>query len=60
MVSASCPDCDGDIILSPAPKVGKRLTCRHCGADLEVIGVDPVELDWAYDESDEDWRDGED
>ena len=59
MVSACCPDCDGDIILNPTPKVGKGLTCPHCGADLEVIGVDPVELDWAYEESDEDWGDDE-
>jgi lysine biosynthesis protein LysW len=46
-------------MLNPTPKVGKGLTCPHCGADLEVIGVDPVELDWAYEESDEDWGDDE-
>ena len=59
MVVACCPDCDGDIMLSPTPKVGKALTCPHCGADLEVIGVDPVELDWAYEDSDEDWESDE-
>jgi alpha-aminoadipate carrier protein LysW len=60
MASAYCPDCDGRIVLNPTPKVGKRLTCPHCDADLEVIDVDPLELDWAYEEPDEDWGDDED
>jgi alpha-aminoadipate carrier protein LysW len=57
MESGYCPDCDGTIIINPFPVVGKKLTCPHCDADLEVIDVDPVELDWAYEESDEDWED---
>jgi alpha-aminoadipate carrier protein LysW len=60
MANAYCPECDEKIVLNPTPKVGKRLTCPHCDADLEVIGVDPVELDWVYEESDEDWGDDED
>lgn len=57
MERAYCPDCDGRIVFNAPPRVGKRLTCPHCDADLEVIDLDPVELDWAYDESDEDWDD---
>ena len=57
MSHAYCPDCDGRISFNPTPKVGKRLTCPHCDAELEVIDLDPVELDWAYEESDEDWDD---
>jgi alpha-aminoadipate carrier protein LysW len=49
MASAYCPDCDEKITLNPNPVVGQKLTCPHCDADLEVIGVDPLELDWAYD-----------
>jgi alpha-aminoadipate carrier protein LysW len=57
MASAYCPDCDERIVLNPNPRVGKRITCPHCEADLEVIGVDPLELDWVYDwdEDDEDY-----
>ena len=58
--NAYCPDCDGRIAFNPVPKVGKRLTCPHCDAELEVIDLDPVELDWVSDESDEDWEDDED
>ena len=40
-----------------------RFNCSECDAELEVISVDPLEIDWAYDysweededEEDEDW-----
>jgi alpha-aminoadipate carrier protein LysW len=55
MARAYCPECDGRIVLESA-EVGQKLTCPHCDADLEVIGVEPLELDWAYDWS---WEDEE-
>jgi alpha-aminoadipate carrier protein LysW len=57
MASAYCPDCDGRIALNPHATVGQRVTCPNCDSDLEVISVDPLELDWAYDWS---WDDDED
>jgi len=36
--------------------LGQRLNCPYCDADLEVINVDPLELDWVYDWSDEEWE----
>ena len=57
MATAYCPDCDGRITLNPHAVVGQRVTCTHCDSDLEVISVDPLELDWAYDWS---WDDDED
>ena len=47
MASAHCPDCDLRIVLNPHAKLGQELACPHCDADLEVIGVDPLQLDWA-------------
>jgi lysine biosynthesis protein LysW len=49
MASAYCPDCDEKIVLNPKPQIGKRFKCSNCDAELEVIGTDPLELDWAYD-----------
>jgi alpha-aminoadipate carrier protein LysW len=57
---AFCPDCDGEIRLSPHGRLGQKLVCPHCGADLEVIGVDPLELDWAHVWTERDWGDVED
>ena len=44
-----CPECDEGIALGREAKVGLKLICPHCDAELEVIGTDPLELDWAYD-----------
>ncbi|MGD8624814.1 MAG: lysine biosynthesis protein LysW [Anaerolineae bacterium] len=64
MENLYCPDCDGKIVLNPHAKLGQKLACPHCEAELEVIGVDPVELDWAYDwswdEDDDDYDDDDD
>ena len=48
-----CPDCDEKIVFNPHPKVGQKLVCPHCDAELEVLSVKPLELDWAYDWDDE-------
>jgi glutaredoxin len=62
MAIAFCPDCEESISVGPRPKVGQRISCPHCNADLEVIDTSPLELDWAYDgpeedEEDEEWED---
>jgi len=53
-----CPDCGEDISIAKPIELGKRVKCPECDADLEVIGVDPVELDWVYE--DYDYQDEED
>lgn len=65
MAVAICPSCGEDIKLAGRSKIGQKVTCPYCDAWLEVIEVDPVELDWVYDEEeeedfDEDWEDLED
>jgi hypothetical protein len=46
--------------------VGDEVICPHCEADLEVVNLDPPELDWAYlepddgDDWDDDWDDDDD
>jgi alpha-aminoadipate/glutamate carrier protein LysW len=56
MAEAMCPDCGQPVEVGPKPKLGQWLTCPHCSADLEVVSVNPVELDWAG-EIDEDHED---
>lgn len=57
MPRAYCPECDEQITFNPHPRLGQKFSCPHCAADLEVIGLDPLELDWAYDWSDDGWED---
>jgi lysine biosynthesis protein LysW len=47
MTSAFCPDCGQKIVLGPKPRKGQLISCPHCNADLEIIAVNPLELDWA-------------
>jgi lysine biosynthesis protein LysW len=35
--------------------MGQRVKCGACGTELEVVWLDPVELDWPYDEDDEEF-----
>jgi lysine biosynthesis protein LysW len=53
MAISFCPDCDGQISLSQA-RLGQKLICPYCETQLEVISVEPLELDWAIDWPDED------
>jgi hypothetical protein len=57
MESAFCPDCDEEISFNPHPRPRQKLACPYCDVELEVIGVDPLEVDWAYDWSDDEWGD---
>ena len=44
-----CLDCEREIVLRSSPKIEQRITCPHCKVTLEVINLDPLELDWVYD-----------
>jgi lysine biosynthesis protein LysW len=58
MSVALCPDCEEGINFGSRVRIGQRVSCPHCGADLEVVEVSPLELDWAYE--DVDWEDQDD
>jgi hypothetical protein len=39
--------------------LGATVTCSECGESLEIISVDPFEVDFPLDEDDDDWDEGE-
>jgi lysine biosynthesis protein LysW len=51
---AFCPECNSTISFKRTPWLGEKVTCRHCDTDLEVVDLDPIELDWTFDQDNED------
>jgi lysine biosynthesis protein LysW len=50
MASATCPDCGSFVPVADPPRRGERVTCPTCGASLQVSALNPPELEWAYDD----------
>ena len=48
MVTVICIDCQQPIELDKQLVNGTIVVCPYCGTDMEVINVDPIELDWIY------------
>jgi len=50
----TCPVCDGTIDVDEEDvDEGDSISCDECGADLKVIGTDPLELESADEEEEE-------
>jgi alpha-aminoadipate carrier protein LysW len=55
----TCPVCDGAIDVDEEDvDEGDTISCDECGADLKVLGTDPLELE-SVDDLDEDEEDDE-
>jgi lysine biosynthesis protein LysW len=57
MENVKCFACDEDIRMVRSPRMGTLVTCAACGAELEVVWLDPLELDWPFID---DWDEEED
>jgi lysine biosynthesis protein LysW len=57
---ATCPECDSDIHVDEEMDKGDHVRCDDCEAKLEVVGLDPIELDLADDSGDDDYYDDDD
>lgn len=60
MPLAVCPECEAEIHVDEDADKGEVVTCEECEAKLEVVGLDPIELDLAREEEDEDYDEDED
>ena len=54
MTIVECISCGTEIKFSAQPKMGTLVSCSDCDAKLEVVWLDPVELDWPFDDDDDD------
>jgi alpha-aminoadipate carrier protein LysW len=55
-----CPECEAAIEVEDDVEEGVTLDCPDCGAELEVVNTNPIELDIKShgeeeDEEDESW-----
>jgi alpha-aminoadipate/glutamate carrier protein LysW len=52
-LSANCPECDAQVDLD-GMGLNEIIVCSDCGVDLELTGLEPVQLELAPMET-EDW-----
>jgi alpha-aminoadipate/glutamate carrier protein LysW len=49
--TGTCPECDADVHVDLDTDKGEIVSCEECGTELEVVGLDPVELDIVEEET---------
>jgi alpha-aminoadipate/glutamate carrier protein LysW len=54
MSKVSCPECAAEIALAENTEIGEIIVCPDCGVDLEVIALEPAQVQLAPREE-EDW-----
>jgi lysine biosynthesis protein LysW len=48
MSTTFCLDCDHEINLAEHLEMGQEVKCPNCKIKMEIIQVEPLRLDWAY------------
>ena len=49
-----CPDCEEELSLGPHPRMGQKITCPECWAELKIVSLKPIQLDFEV-EVEEEW-----
>jgi alpha-aminoadipate carrier protein LysW len=57
--TGTCPECDSDVHVDTDADKGDVVSCEECGTELELVGLDPVELDIVEDDDLDDDEDEE-
>ena len=60
MPIGACPECEAEVHVDTDADKGDTVTCDECGTELEIVGLDPVELDIAEEDLDDDLSDDAD
>ena len=53
MPTRTCPECEADVHVDTDADKGDIVSCEECSTDLEIVGLDPVELDIVEDDEDD-------
>ncbi len=54
MATVMCPECEAELTLGENVEESEIIVCPDCGVELEVVSVDPLEVEMAP-EVEEDW-----
>lgn len=60
MPLSACPECEAEIHVDEDVDKGELIHCEECDSTLEVVGLDPIELDLASQEEGDDYDDDDD
>ncbi|MBZ0277182.1 MAG: lysine biosynthesis protein LysW [Anaerolineae bacterium] len=52
--TVECPECAADVTVPADAMANEILSCPECGTELEIISLNPLEVDYAP-EVEEDW-----
>ena len=57
MPTTACPECSENVFVDAESEQGDIIACEECGTQLEIVGLDPIELDIYADENFDDFDD---
>lgn len=60
MPTTACPECSEDVFVDAESEQGDIISCDECGTELEIVGLDPIELDIYSDDDFDDLDDDDD
>lgn len=55
MPTTACPECSEEVYIDADSEQGDVVACGECGTDLEIVGLDPIEVD-VHHEDDDDFK----
>ncbi len=53
MSNSKCPMCGANVSVASNAKEGDLVYCDACDAELEIVSLKPLELDWPLDDYEE-------
>jgi alpha-aminoadipate carrier protein LysW len=59
MPTTACPECSEKVFVDAESEQGDIISCDECGTELEIVGLDPIELDIHADEDADDYDEDE-
>ena len=55
-----CIDCGCKSVIKGQIELGQELVCPECETWMQIVSLEPIEVDWIYEEPDDDQEEQED